>query len=91
MRNGFKNFVITNIIFTNNTQTSYKLSARNTSLSTLSGFSCAHPGVLTCPTLLKSLSDGELLAWMARYLRADETLAFLHRRSYLVFQIRYQI
>ena len=59
------------MIFTNITRTSYKFSAKNTSLSTLYSFSCARAAVLTCPALLKSLSDGELLAWMTRYLLAN--------------------
>ena len=45
----------------------YKFSAKNTSWSTFSGFSWARAGVLTCPALLNSLSDGELVAGIARY------------------------
>ena len=37
----------------------------------LSGFSWARCGVTICPALLKSLSDGALLAWIAKYLRAN--------------------
>ena len=48
----------------------YKFSARNVSMSTFSGFNCARDGVLISPTLLNNRSDGELLAWIARYFRA---------------------
>ena len=37
----------------------------------LSGFSWARCGVTICPALLKSLSDGALLAWIAKYFRAN--------------------
>ena len=37
----------------------------------LLGFSWACCGVTICPALLRSLSDGALLAWIAKYLRAN--------------------
>ena len=37
----------------------------------LSGFSWARCGVTICPALLKGLSDGAMLAWIAKYLRAN--------------------
>ena len=40
----------------------YKFSAKKTSMSTFSGFSCARAGVMTSPALLNSRSDGELEA-----------------------------
>lgn len=45
--------------------------AKNTSLSTIAGFKEEHWQVTMLPLVLKSLSEGELVAGMQRYLRAS--------------------
>ena len=40
-------------------------------MSAFSGFNWARCGVITCPALLNNRSEGELLAGIARYLRAS--------------------
>ena len=58
-------------IYSTNLFTDYKFSAKNTSLFAWSGFICALCELsVTCPALLNSLSDGELLAEMAKYFQA---------------------
>ena len=48
-------------------------------MSTFSGFNCARDGVLISPALLNNRSDGELLAWIARYFRqANRAMAACH-------------
>ena len=45
----------------------YRLRARNTSWSTLSGFSADLRQVIMLPLVLKARSDGALVAWMHKY------------------------